>query len=192
VFALATLKTSWEVRAADRAAGDFDDGIPRMFDPGIGYAFAAHVAFAVPSQRLHCRFLVSVSTAVETHRSNDHAAERVFGRAMVNGLAAAGDDRRVRPRNSSFPHRCSTMLPEELGHELARGYQENCRTDRGLGRPSAELASFGSCGKRTSLCFTGDGIIPNDSALACHHVTEARSCFPSLWILPQSSRICLG
>ena len=42
-----------QVRAADGATRDLDDGVPLVLDPGIGYAIAADVRGAVPNQCLH-------------------------------------------------------------------------------------------------------------------------------------------
>ena len=42
-----------EIRAADGAGGDLDDGISPVLDLGIRHGVAANVVFAVPSQRSH-------------------------------------------------------------------------------------------------------------------------------------------
>ena len=42
-----------QVGAADGAGGDFDDGVARVLDLGIGHGLAANVVLAVPGQRFH-------------------------------------------------------------------------------------------------------------------------------------------
>ena len=42
-----------QVGATDRACGDLDDRVSRMLYFRVGHTLAAHVAFAVPGQRLH-------------------------------------------------------------------------------------------------------------------------------------------
>jgi hypothetical protein len=42
-----------QVGAADGASRDFDDGIARVLDFGIGHGAAANVAFALPTQSPH-------------------------------------------------------------------------------------------------------------------------------------------
>jgi hypothetical protein len=42
-----------KVGTADRAGGDLDAGVARMFDPRVGHFDAADVALAVPDQRFH-------------------------------------------------------------------------------------------------------------------------------------------
>ena len=42
-----------QIRATDGASRDLDDGVAWLFDLGVGHAFAADIAFAVPGERLH-------------------------------------------------------------------------------------------------------------------------------------------
>jgi hypothetical protein len=42
-----------QVRAADGATRNLDDGVPLVLNPGIGYAIAADVRGAVPNECLH-------------------------------------------------------------------------------------------------------------------------------------------
>jgi len=54
-----------EVRTADRAGGDLDDGIASVLDFGIRHALAADVVLAVPGQRSHSNLLAAI--CVETN-----------------------------------------------------------------------------------------------------------------------------
>jgi hypothetical protein len=54
-----------EVRTADRAGGDLDDGIASVLDLGIRYRVAPNVVLAVPGQRSHSNLLAAI--CVETN-----------------------------------------------------------------------------------------------------------------------------
>jgi hypothetical protein len=48
-----------QVRTADRAGGDLDDGIAAMFDLGIRHPVASNLVLAMPGQRFHPNLLAA-------------------------------------------------------------------------------------------------------------------------------------
>src|SRR4051794_17411281 len=71
-----------QVGTADRAGGDFDDGVSWVFNLWVGHALAAHVAFAVPGQCFHsnlCRCEGSRGCPREQSRGERRVPDRYAG-----------------------------------------------------------------------------------------------------------------
>src|SRR3954470_5993110 len=78
-----------EVRAANRATGYLDDGVPLLLDPGIGYALTADVRGAMPNECLHrdLRCLKKPSFSLNISRTRSFLAS-VCKAATSRGLTS--------------------------------------------------------------------------------------------------------
>jgi hypothetical protein len=75
-----------EIGTTDGAAGDLDNGIPRILDPRISHRIAADIFFAMPNQGSH-RSSPSICIEVEFVPEAKVALRREKGAASLQGPA---------------------------------------------------------------------------------------------------------
>ena len=79
-----------QVRAADRAAGDADDGVARILYRRIWHGLAPHVTFAMPGQRSH-----GLDLRLHPAMQRPLWANVLYGLSPIASVTAEGAKRRI-------------------------------------------------------------------------------------------------